>query len=157
MTYRLWSLVAIVAASGALLAGCGSSSSSSSSSTAAPAAKASTSSASTATSAATATGTSTGSSSTGAGASTSTGASGAAAVASNPAVKAAVAQCKTAINSAPQLSAASKAKLDSLCDKAASGKLTDLKSVTYDVCKQVIKDSVPAAEQQTALASCPKP
>lgn len=78
-------------------------------------------------------------------------------MASNPAVKAAVAQCKTAINSAPQLSTASKAKLDSLCDKAATGKLTDLKSVTYDVCKQVIKDSVPAAEQQTALASCPKP
>ncbi|MDQ6604940.1 MAG: hypothetical protein M3Z06_00160 [Actinomycetota bacterium] len=84
-------------------------------------------------------------------------AGGAAAVADNPAVKAAVAQCKTAINSAPQLSADSKAKLDGLCDKAASGKLNDLKSVTYEVCKQVIKDSLPAAQQQTALASCPKP
>jgi hypothetical protein len=147
MTYRLRSLVAIAAACGALLTGCGSSSSSSSSSSAAaPATSTSTSSASTATGAAT---------STGAGASTSTGA--ASAVANNPAVKAAVAQCKTAINSAPQLSATSKTQLDDLCDKAASGKLTDLRQVTYDVCKQVIKDSVPAAEQQTALASCPKP
>jgi hypothetical protein len=78
-------------------------------------------------------------------------------VANNPQVKAAVAQCKTAINSAPQLSAASKTKLDALCDKAASGKLTDLKQVTYQVCQQVIKDSVPQAQQQAALASCPKP
>jgi hypothetical protein len=152
MTYRLRSLVAIVAVGGALLAGCGSSSSSSSSTSAAPAASTSTSSSggSTSTGAAAST-------STGAAASTSTGSSGGAAVADNPAVKAAVAQCKTAINSAPQLSAASKSKLDGLCDKAASGKLTDLKSVTYEVCKQVIKDSLPAAQQQTALASCPKP
>jgi hypothetical protein len=150
MTYRLRSLVAIAAVGGALLTGCGSSSSSSSSSSSAAAPAASTSTSSAATS--TATGAAT---STGAGASTSTGA--ASAVANNPAVKAAVAQCKTAINSAPQLSATSKTQLDDLCDKAASGKLTDLRQVTYDVCKQVIKDSVPAAEQQTALASCPKP
>jgi hypothetical protein len=150
MTHRLWSLVAIVAVGGALLAGCGSSSSSSSSSTSsAPAANTTT------TTGSTSTGTASSSST---GASTSTGsAGGAAAVANNPAVKAAVAQCKTAINSAAQLSSASKAKLVGLCDKAASGKLNDLKSVTYEVCKQVITDSLPVAEQQAALASCPKP
>ncbi len=126
MTYRLRSLFAIAAVGGALLAGCGSSSSSSSTTSSAPPAN------------------------------TSTGSSGGAAVANNPAVKAAVAQCKTAINSAPQLSAASKTKLDALCDKAATGKLTDLKQVTSQVCQQVIKDSLPAAQQQAALASCPK-
>ncbi len=158
MTYSLRSLAVIVAVGGALLAGCGSSSSSSSStstSTSAAAASTSVPAASTSTSApAASTSTSSGSTSTGG---ASTGSSGGAAIADNPTVKSAVSACKTAINSAPQLSSASKTKLDALCDKAATGKLTDLRQVTYQVCQQVIKDSVPAAQQQTALASCPKP
>jgi hypothetical protein len=138
MNYGLCSLLAVAAAGSALVAGCGSSSStpasaSSSSSSSAPAATSTASSASS-------------SSSTSAG-------SG---LASNPTVIAAVARCKASINAAPTLSASAKSKLATICDEAAKGDPASLKKAEAQVCVELVKDTVPAAAQTQALASCPK-
>jgi hypothetical protein len=77
-------------------------------------------------------------------------------VANNPTVKAAVAKCKSSINAAPTLSASSKAKLVTICDEAAKGDPASLKKAEAQVCQQLVKDTVPAAAQAQALASCPK-
>lgn len=138
MIKRLCTLVVLVAVGGALVAGCGSSSSSSaatSSSSSAPA------------------GTATSASSTASAGSSTGGGS----VASNPAVQAAVAQCKASINAASTLSADAKTKLDGLCDEAAKGDPASLKKASAEVCQEIVKETVPSSAQQAALASCPKP
>jgi hypothetical protein len=137
MNGKLCSLVAVVAVGGALMTGCGSSSSSSSapasssgsSSSAAPAASSSAS---------------------------TTSASAGSGLASNPTVVAAVARCKASINSAPTLSASAKSSLATICDEAAKGDPASLKKAEAKVCVQLVKDTVPAAAQTQALASCPK-
>ena len=84
-----------------------------------------------------------------------------AAEAANPAIARqiaqAVASCKTSINSQPSLSAANKAKLDAICDKAGSGDTTGVQKATADVCRQIVRDTVPATAQAQALAACPTP
>jgi hypothetical protein len=77
-------------------------------------------------------------------------------VANNPAVKAAVAQCKSSINAAPTLSGSAKSKLSAICDEAAKGDPASLKKAEAKVCAELVKDTVPAAAQTQALASCPK-
>jgi hypothetical protein len=132
----------------AFVAGCGSSSSSSSSSAPASPATSSTSSAA---------GSSTASeSSTTSSASSSSTPSGGAGLANNPAVKQAVAACKARIASAPNLSGDAKAKLTQLCNEAASGNEGAVLKAAAKVCQEIVKESVPQAAQQQALASCPK-
>ena len=135
MVKKLSTMLVLAVVGGALLAGCGSSSSSSSSS--APAATSSTASSSTA--------------------AASSSASGGSSIANNPAVQAAVAQCKASINAAPTLSASAKTKLDGLCDEAAKGDPASLKKASAQVCVEIVKDTVPSSAQQAALAACPKP
>ena len=132
MIKNLSALLAVAA----IVGGCGSSSSSSSSS-APPASSSTTTAASTAS------------------ASTSTP-TGGSAIANNPAVKAAVAACKQRIDAAPNISADAKAKLTSLCDKAASGDEASVLKAAAQVCQELVEQSVPQAAQQQALASCPK-
>lgn len=137
MIKRLCTFAVLAVLGGALVAGCGSSSSSSSS--AAPANTSSSASSSTASS----------------GGSTASG--GNSSIANNPAVKAAVAQCKASIAAAPTLSADAKSKLSDLCDKAAQGDPVALKKASAQVCQEIIKETVPSGSQAAALASCPKP
>jgi hypothetical protein len=148
------SLLASVLIGAVLIAGCGSSSKSSStkSTTSTPAAASTASTASTSTPAAAAT------TSTPTAASTSSTASStsASSVSSSPAVQQAVAACKSSINAAPTLTSDEKSKLDNLCTQAASGNATDIKKATSEVCIDIVKDSVPAAEQSSAEAACPK-
>lgn len=136
MIKNLTALLAVAA----LIGGCGSSSSSSSSS--APAASSST--------------TAAASSSSAASSAASSSPTGGSALANNPAVKAAVAACKSRIASAPNISADAKSKLTSLCDKAASGDQAGVLKAAAQVCQEIVKQSVPQAAQAQALASCPK-
>jgi hypothetical protein len=69
----------------------------------------------------------------------------------------AVASCKAAVNSQPSLSAANKAKLDAICDKAGTGDTVGVQKQTAAVCQQIVKDTVAPAAQAQALAACPKP
>lgn len=134
MTRKLCTLAAAILGA-AIIAGCGSSSSSSSTSTA------SSSSAVAATSSAAA-------------ASTPASSGGSSAVSSNPEVQQAVAACKKSVNAAPTLSADVKAKLTTLCDKAASGNVQDVKQVAEQVCTEIVKSTVPSSLQSQALAAC---
>lgn len=132
----------------AVIGGCGSSSSSSSSSAASSSTPAATSASTTAAS--------TASSGTSSAAGSTTTPSGGSAIANNPAVQAAVASCKQRVQSAPGLSADAKSKLATLCDKSASGDEASVLKAAAQVCQDIIKQSVPQAAQQQALASCPK-
>jgi hypothetical protein len=136
MASRLFSVVSILAVSGALVAGCGSSSSSSSA-----ASSTTTSSAPAAT-----TTSSAGSSSSSTSASTS----------ASPVVQQAVATCKTEINAQPTLSSSLKTKLLGICDQIASGNVASAKKIAAQVCQEVVKAAVPQAAQTQALAACPK-
>jgi hypothetical protein len=84
-----------------------------------------------------------------------------AAEAANPAVAAAVAQavasCKTSINAQATLTASDKSKLDAICQQAGNGDTAGVQKATAQVCQEIVKDTVPAAEQTEALAACPKP
>jgi len=79
------------------------------------------------------------------------------AASSNPNVQQAVALCKQEIQAeAKSIPAASKAKLEAICQKAASGDTAAVKQVAREVCEEVINGSAvpggPAKEQ--ALAAC---
>jgi hypothetical protein len=139
--------IATLAVVAAVVAGCGSSSSSSSS----PAASSAASSSSQAPSSSSETATSTSSA-----APTSTAASGGAGLSNNPTVQAAVAACKQRIAGAPNLSSDAKTKLTNLCDQAASGNEAAVLKAAAQVCQEIVKQSIPQAAQQQALASCPK-
>jgi hypothetical protein len=139
--------IATLAVVAAVVAGCGSSSSSSSS----PAASSAASSSSAAPSSSSETATSTSSA-----APTSTAASGGAGLSNNPTVQAAVAACKQRIAGAPNLSSDAKTKLTNLCDQAASGNEAAVLKAAAQVCQEIVKQSIPQAAQQQALASCPK-
>jgi hypothetical protein len=134
-------LLALVAASiGLLAAGCGSSSSKPSSSPPAS--------------------TSGGGTGTNPGSTTASGGGGGGGVSSNPAVKAAVAACKSRINSTSQLSSSLKTKLTKLCDQAGSGNLSGAKKIAAEVCKEIVNANLPSgtpsAIKDQALAACKK-
>jgi len=84
-----------------------------------------------------------------------------AAEAANPAVATAVAQavasCKTSINAQATLTASDKSKLDAICQQAGNGDTAGVQKATAQVCQEIVKDTVPAADQTAALAACPKP
>jgi hypothetical protein len=146
MTAKRSTNLAAALACAVLLAGCGSSGSSTTGTTtttsSTAAAQGTTSSGTTAT-----TGTSTS-------ASTPTPASSTAAP--NPAVVAQYADvCKAIIKSAPTLSATVKAKVESICDKAAKGDEAGARAAAKEVCVEVINASpIPAVAKQKALAAC---
>jgi ABC-type glycerol-3-phosphate transport system substrate-binding protein len=126
MTRRISSTALVLLAGAVLLAGCGSSSGSSSSGS--TAATGSTSSSSTA----------------------STGA------ATNPHVAAAIEQCKHGVSVLPTLSATTKHRLESICDKAASGDADAARTASREACEEIVKASpLPAGEARNrALAGC---
>lgn len=132
MTHKLCVALIVAVTGGAALAGCGSSSSSSSGASGS------------------------GGSGSAASSSTSSTAASGGSVASDPAVQQAVATCKATIARAPTLTADLKTKLESICDKAATGNPQDLKQAESQVCTEVIKATVPQAVQSQALAACPK-
>jgi hypothetical protein len=67
-----------------------------------------------------------------------------------------VAACKQRIAGAPNLSSDAKTKLTNLCDQAASGNEAAVLKAAAQVCQEIVKQSIPQAAQQQALASCPK-
>jgi hypothetical protein len=78
-------------------------------------------------------------------------------VSDDPQVKAAVDQCKSAIDQQPSLKDSTKSDLKDLCDKAASGDIKDIQQATVDVCKKIVEDTVPdsaGSAKDTALDSC---
>jgi hypothetical protein len=135
MTKRLCGLMAVAAVSAAFVTGCGGSSSSTTS--AAPAAATSTPAATSSTA-------------------TASSATSSGGLASNPTIQAAVARCKQSIAAAPTLSTDAKAKLTTLCDKAASGDEASVLKAAKQVCVEIVKQSVPQSAQQAALAACQK-
>jgi hypothetical protein len=64
-------------------------------------------------------------------------------VSDNPQVKAAVDQCKQAIDAQPALKDSTKTDLKDLCDKAASGDIKDAQEASKEVCKKIVEDTVP--------------
>jgi hypothetical protein len=77
-------------------------------------------------------------------------------VAANPVeLEQAVAVCKSIIERATTLSAATKAKVESICNKAEHGDLTGARAAAREVCAEVIDASpIPAAAKAQALAAC---
>jgi hypothetical protein len=78
-------------------------------------------------------------------------------VSDNPQVKAAIEQCKSAIDQQPSLKDDTKSELKDLCDKAASGDIKDVQKATVQVCKKIVEDTVPdsaGSAKDTALQSC---
>jgi ABC-type glycerol-3-phosphate transport system substrate-binding protein len=74
----------------------------------------------------------------------------------NTTIAAAVKACKASINS-QSISATVRAQLNTICDEAGAGNQNAVKKATSEVCIEVVKESVPAAQQATAEASCPRP
>jgi len=67
----------------------------------------------------------------------------------------AVAACKSIITRAPTLSAATKAKVEDICNKAASGDLAGARAAAKEVCAEVINASpIPGPAKTQALAAC---
>jgi hypothetical protein len=67
----------------------------------------------------------------------------------------AVAACKSVIQRDPTLSASLKAKVEGICNKAASGNLAGARAAAKEVCAEVINASpIPAAAKEEALAAC---
>jgi hypothetical protein len=78
-------------------------------------------------------------------------------VSNDPQVKAAVDQCKSAIDQQPSLKADTKTELKDLCDKAASGDIKDVQQASVDVCKKIVEDTVPdsaGSAKDTAIKQC---
>jgi hypothetical protein len=76
--------------------------------------------------------------------------------AADPAVKSAVAACKSSIDSNPAVKANIKSDLEGICDKAASGDANAVKQATKEVCTKIVESSGvpsgPALDQ--AKAAC---
>jgi ABC-type glycerol-3-phosphate transport system substrate-binding protein len=76
-------------------------------------------------------------------------------VSDNPQVKAAVEQCKQAIQAQPQLSDSLKDDLETLCDKAASGDPQDAQEASVEVCKKIAEEMVPdESVRQQVIDQC---
>jgi len=68
---------------------------------------------------------------------------------------AAVAECKSVIERAPTLSAGLKAKVEAICNKAASGNIAAARAAAREVCVEVINSTpIPTAQKTQALAAC---
>jgi len=66
-----------------------------------------------------------------------------------------VAVCKSIITRAPTLSAATKAKVEGVCNKAASGDLAGARAAAKEVCAEVINASpISGPAKAQALAAC---
>lgn len=130
-------LLVLAALSGVMIAGCGGGSSSTSSSQSASTTAATT-------------------SSTPATTATAKSSSLPSSAAANPAALAeAVAVCKAVIQRAPTLSATTKAKVESICNKAEHGDLAGARAAAKEVCAEVINASpIPAPAKAQALAAC---
>jgi len=76
--------------------------------------------------------------------------------AATPSTKEAVKRCKTAITVARQLSADTKADLEELCEKAASGDVQDVEDAAREVCETLVEESIPEGNpaRETALDAC---
>jgi hypothetical protein len=145
---KLYTWLVVAFAGGALVAGCGSSATTTSTQTA-PAAATST--------PAGAASTPTAAASTPAGGTTapSSGATGKAAEPKPPALLSAAA-CKQAINAQSAISGSAKAKLEAVCQKAASGDTAALHKAAQEACVELVNASnVPVgAPRERALAIC---
>jgi len=139
MTATRRSLLIVPLLCGALVAGCGSSSSTTSSSTTTTTSKPATSSTAAATTATSPTGT-----------------TSATSTVSAATLAQAVATCKSAVQKATTLSASVKAKLEGICNKAASGDLAGARTAAREVCVEVVNATpIPSsAAKQQALAAC---
>jgi hypothetical protein len=145
MNRKLCTLLVVAIGSAAFGAGCGSSSSTTSSSQ-----TSSTPAASTPATAAATTTQATSPAPTGT-ASTPSG------TASPAAVQQIVAECQSVIHRAPTLSASVKARVEGVCNKAASGDLAGARAAAKEVCVEVINASpIPEFAKQRALAACKK-
>jgi hypothetical protein len=138
----VWLLIALAAA--VILAGCGSSSSTSSSQSTSVATPSSAGGASTSSSPAPA-------------ATTSTSASTPSTATPTPSTAEAVAVCKSIIQREPTLQASVKAKVESICNKAAGGDLAGARAAAKEVCAAVINAApIPSQAKAQALAACAK-
>jgi hypothetical protein len=75
-------------------------------------------------------------------------------VSSNPIVQQAVASCKHSISAAPTLSSSEKSKLETVCSNAASDRIGAVKKAVSQVCVEIVKDTVPSADQSGPIAAC---
>lgn len=67
---------------------------------------------------------------------------------------AAVGACKGAVQ-AQSISAATKHRLEAICEKAASGNIQDIKRTAEQACQELVRSRIPAGStQETALARC---
>jgi ABC-type glycerol-3-phosphate transport system substrate-binding protein len=130
MIRRLSPTALALLAAGALLAGCGSSSSSSSGGSSSSTASTSSSS--------------------------STASTASAPAAKSPKVAAAVAQCKQGVKVLPTLPQATKSRLESICDKAASNDPKAVRTASREACEEIVKASpLPAGTaRDRALSGC---
>lgn len=142
MVRRLPSFLPILLAAVALFAGCGSSSGSSSSSAAGTA----TGSAATPTSSTASTPTST----------ASTSSTATSATPSPPTGATAVSSCKRGVQSLPHLKQSTKERLETICERAASGDLAAKRKAAEEACRELVNASpLPAGEaKDRALAAC---
>jgi hypothetical protein len=69
----------------------------------------------------------------------------------------ALSNCKARVEAQPNLSAATKRELDSICEAAASGNRADAKRLAAQICREFVESTVPPANRQRALAACPAP
>jgi hypothetical protein len=69
----------------------------------------------------------------------------------------AVAVCKSIIQREPTLQASVKAKVESICNKAAGGDLAGARAAAKEVCAEVINAApIPSQAKAQALAACTK-
>lgn len=70
-------------------------------------------------------------------------------------IQAAIEACKQQVGSVPTISDDTRADLEQLCDKAASGDVQDAQETAREVCRKIVEDSVPEGQaRETALAAC---
>ncbi len=73
----------------------------------------------------------------------------------NPNIEAAVASCKQAVQSAPQLKKDTVADLEKICEKAGSGDIEDAQKAAKEVCVKIVEDSVPEGQaRDQAKTAC---
>lgn len=80
--------------------------------------------------------------------------------ASTPAGEAAVAACRQAVGAQTSLPAATRARLEGICSKAASGGTAQVAQVAREVCEEAVRGTSTvtkgSALEQEALAACRK-
>lgn len=76
--------------------------------------------------------------------------------ASAPNLEQAIASCKQAVTSYPQLSGDTKSQLEDLCEQAGSGDREDAQEIGREVCKKVVEDLYPSGVpgKDQALDAC---